>query len=138
MTAETPTFTVNRTQDEISARFDDAEDWLGFAREVLIDHLDYGHAKEYLKDDVTAEQWEAARNADLDAEIRRYLEFAVQKIRNQRGISAERSTIKLREMAWLAGRDDIVKAMDDAEYPNYGEPKVRAFAEGMGLDWPDK
>jgi len=134
----TNTFTVTRTQDEILSRFNAAEDWLGWAKEVLLAYLDFDHAQPLLKSGVTAEQWNERDDADLDVKIRRYLDFAIGKIRNQRGISAERSVIKLSEMAWLAGRDDVVAAMHEAEYPNYGEPKIRAFASGMGLDWPDE
>ena len=43
---------------------------------------------------------------------------------------------KLIEYAWLLGRDDVVAAMEAAEYTNYGAPKVKAFAEGMGFPWP--
>jgi len=66
-----------------------------------------------------------------------YLEFAIGKIQGHRGISAGRSVDKLREMAWLLGRDDVMAAMDKADYQNYGAPKIKAFAEGMGLPWPD-
>lgn len=132
-----PTFTVTRTQDEIAERFANADDLFGYAREVLVDHMDFDHAKPHLVTNATAEQWDEARNTDLDMEIRRYLKFAAKKIRDERGLSAERSVIKLAEMAWLAGRDDVVAAMDAAEYPMYGEPKVRAFAAGMGLEWPE-
>jgi hypothetical protein len=131
-------FIVTRTQEEITSRFAESDDFFGWAREVLIERLDHDHAKPYIKDGVTAEEWAGltADHVDLDAEIRRYLAFAVRKIKDERGLSAERSVIKLREMAWLAGRDDVVEAMDAAEYPQYGEPKVRAFAAGLGLGWP--
>ena len=72
--------------------------------------------------------------ADLAAS--RYLDFAIGKIRNHRGISASRSVDKLTEYAWLLGRDDVVTAMEAADYPQYGAPKVKAFAEGMGWEWP--
>jgi hypothetical protein len=45
---------------------------------------------------------------------------------------------KLTEYAWLMGREDIVKAMEEAGYTNYGAPKVKAFADLLGLPWPDK
>lgn len=64
------------------------------------------------------------------------LPFALGKILNHRGISASRSVDQLTEYAWLLGRDDVVQAMQDAAYPQYGAPKVKAFGEGLGLEWP--
>lgn len=127
---------MSRTQDEIVARIKAVapEDWLGFRTEVLVNALDFEHAKPWLKDDTTPERWDAARAQMHDAAS--YLEFAIGKILDHRGISASRSTEKLAEYAWLAARDDVVAAMDAAEYAQYGAPKVKAFAEGMGLPWP--
>lgn len=131
-----------RSQDEIVARITaygehGVGDFFGFRREVLVDALDYEHAKPYLKDGVTAEEWNAYRLSDLAEAAKKYLELAIGKIRNHRGISAERSVDKLTEYAWLLCRDDVLAAMDRADYPQYGAPKVKAFADGMGFQWPD-
>ena len=130
---------VTRSQDEIVARIAAVadDDFFGFAREVLIDALDFEHAAPYLKEGVLPEEWNSQRPADFAEEAREYLEFAVEKIDGHRGISASRSVAKLTEYAWLLGRDDVVAAMDHAHYPQYGAPKVKAFADGMGLEWPD-
>lgn len=63
-----------------------------------------------------------------------YLEFAIGKALDHRGLSAGRSVEKLREVAWVLGRDDVVKAMDEAGYAYYGVPKLQAFARVM--DFP--
>lgn len=133
-TTDTPT--VARSQDEILARAEAADDCFGWAREVLLTRLDYDHVKPYLNDDVTADDWAAcvAKTGTLAEEITGYYRFALGKIEDERGISAERSVIKLREMAWLAGRDDVAAAMDAAPYPEYGAPKVAAFAARFGLE----
>jgi hypothetical protein len=84
---------------------------------------------------VTAEDWAKnaiERGSVVDA-ARDYYHFALGKIADERGISAERSVVKLREYAWLMGRDDVVDAMDAAPYPQYGAPKVAAFGEGFGF-----
>lgn len=131
-------YATTRSQDEIVARIkahEAGEDFFGFAREALIDALDFDHAKPYLKDGVTAQEWQQV--TDFGDAAREYLAFAIGKIEAHRGISAERSVSKLTEYAWLLGRDDVVSAMDAADYPNYGAPKVKAFAEGMGFPWPD-
>lgn len=130
---------VTRTQGQIVARIEEIaeEDAFGWSRELLIDYLDFEHAKPWLNEDVTAGQWEAAqtKHGSLEVLARGYLAFAIDKINDERGISASRSVDKLTHMAWLAGRDDIVTAMDAAGYEPYGEPKVQAFADGMGWPW---
>ena len=87
--------------------------------------------------DISAEDWGNLPNVEeLTGEARKYLGFAIGKIVNHRGISASRSVDKLTEYAWLLGRDDIVKAMGEADYPQYGAPIVKAFADGFGW-WPE-
>lgn len=130
-----PDLTVTRTAAEIAARAGESVDFFGWDVEVLLPYLDFESAKPFLKDGVTAEEW-AAEMAD-PAKVREaaegYYEFALGKIADERGISAERSVTKLREYAWLAGRDDLVAAMDDAEYAPYGAPKVAVFGEAFGF-----
>lgn len=126
-----------RTQDEILARYEASDDFFGFAREVLLEAMtvdSIGKVTDAPKETVieVVRQVEAA--GPLEKRARDYLAFAVGKIVDHRGISAERSVTKLREFAWLLGRDDVVQAMDASDYPQYGAPKVKAFADGMG--WP--
>ncbi|GII88216.1 hypothetical protein Ssi03_62060 [Sphaerisporangium siamense] len=132
--------TTTRTQEEILTRIQAVsdEDLLGFRLQVLLGALDFEHAKPFLKPDTTAEDWKAApSSAEILEEAQGYYEFALGKIRDHRGISATRSVEKLGECAWLLGRDDVVEAMAEADYPQYGAPKVKAFADGFGLAWPD-
>ncbi|GAA4626719.1 hypothetical protein GCM10023196_036100 [Actinoallomurus vinaceus] len=130
-----------RTQEEILARLDAVreDDMFGFRREVLLPALEFEHARSFLKPETTAEDWSGVQvcAGDWESAARSYYEFALGKIRDHRGISASRSVEKLTEYAWLLGRDDVIAAMDAAEYPQYGAPKVAAFAAAMGLDWPD-
>lgn len=130
-----------RTQAAIAARLrairTTGSDLFGFREEVLLEALDFDHAREFLHPDVTATQWNQQRwnqHSDMQAYARWYLHFAIDKILDHRGNSASRSVVKLAELAWLLGRDDIVSAMHAADYPMYGAPKVKAFADGLG--WP--
>lgn len=126
---------VTRSQDEIFARAQAADDMFGWAHEVLLPYLDFEHAKPILNDGVTADEWakHASDHAKVGEAAREYHLFALGKIEAERGISAERSVIKLREYAWLMGLDAVVAAMDAAPYPQYGAPKVAAFAAGLGF-----
>lgn len=129
-----PDQTVTRSSAEIYARAQAADDMFGWAQGMLLSYCDYDTVLPLLNDGVTAEDW--AKNADDPAKIgeaaRSYYEFALGKIEDERGISAERSVVKLREYAWLMGRDDVVAAMDAAPYPMYGAPKVAVFGEAFG------
>lgn len=130
-----------RTQDEIVARIEEVrltgEDPIGFMAEVLIFNLDYKHAKPFLKEEVGEHEWTVTKHWDPDREAAEYLDFAIDKIRNHRGISAGRSVQKLSTWAWLLGRDDIAQFMNDENnYAMYGAPAVRHFALHMDLPWP--
>jgi hypothetical protein len=125
---------VARTSAEIFARAQAADDAFGWAQEVLFPYCDYETVLPILMDGVSPEDWakEAEDPAMVRAVARSYYLFALGKIADERGISAERSVIKLREYAWLMGRDDVVAAMDVAPYPPYGAPKVAVFGQLMG------
>lgn len=133
---------TTRTQEEILARFRATrdDDMFGFKAEVLAKCMTFETAEGIRKKGITAEEWGQPLNlSELRDAAREYLGFAIGKIKNHRGISAHRSVQKLEEYAWLLGRDDVVAAMRAAEYPQYGAPTVKAFAEGMGWwDKPDK
>lgn len=129
---------ATRTQEQILARYAEAtadpDDILGWRREVLILPMTVETLRTLPGIENVPTTVEPLTYDQVEKEAREYLEFAVGKIVWHRGISASRSVQKLREFAWLLGRDDVVTAMDAAAYPQYGAPQVKAFAEGMG--WP--
>lgn len=127
-----------RTQDEILARFREAQndtaDLFGWKREALLEGMTAESIVTATDIAPATARTIAVAPDRLEGRAREYLEFAIGKITGHRGISAGRSVDKLRVYAWLLGRDDVVAAMDAAEYAQYGAPQVRAFADGMG--WP--
>lgn len=130
---------ITRSQDEILARFRevDAEpsNMFGFAQEVLAGAMTVETLKQAVPDfEPSAEaSFPLYTSENIEQAAREYLEFAIGKALDHRGISASRSVDKLTQFAWLAGKDDVVEAMDEAGYTNYGAPKLKAFAEGMKL-----
>lgn len=134
-----------RTSDEIATRLRAVRaagtDLFGFREEVLLEALGFEHAREFLAPEVTASQWDRRRwrqHSDTETYARWYLTFAIDKILDHRSNSASRSVQKLAELAWLLGRDDLMSAMDDADYPMYGAPKVKTFADGLGWPFTDR
>ncbi|MEV4197059.1 hypothetical protein [Micromonospora globbae] len=135
-----------RTQEQILARFREITagggDWFGFRREVLLESMTLDSLRAVASDVGAVETaddqttYPAVKPDQLEKAARDYLAFAVGKAVDHRGISAGRSVEKLGEYAWLLGRDDVAQAMEAAEYAQYGVPKLRAFAEGMGWSWP--
>lgn len=132
-----------RTAEEIHARIEALRpnDIFGFAAEVLARALTFDDAAKLavVADGCSREMWDNGRlvGDEIVRIAREYLRFAIEKIEGHQGISASRSVDKLTAFAWLMRRDDVVAAIDAVPYAQYGAPKVRAFAEGMGWgeDW---
>jgi hypothetical protein len=135
-----------RTQEEILERIRSMQasgDIFGFAREVLIEYLDFECAKEFLKPEpeTTTEEWEENRpSTDEDARVaaRKYAEFAWGKVQDHRSLSAGRSIVKMSAWAWLLGLSDAVVLADIEDYAQYGAPKLKILCEAMGLPVPDE
>ena len=114
------------------------DDVFGWRKEVLIIFgLSFEAAKPWLKDDATGEGWlnrdeSEARDAVVD-----YLEFAIGKAYDHRGISASRSIDKLTEWLWLLGEDDLLFAFEEADYQAYGAPKLQVLVDAWGAKNPD-
>src|SRR6056297_1829528 len=88
---------IMRTQEQIANKIKkwQEEDIFGFKTGDLLEHLDYAHAKDFLKPEVTEEEWSEAQ-AELSREsilkkMEDYMEFAWDKANSCRGISAGRS-----------------------------------------------
>ena len=143
-----------RTQEEIVERCRaKSAEFLSFEPEVLLDYLDYAHAKEFLEPEVTEEQWAgldhgAGGNApshkrilvesDIPEQMAGYMSFAWGKVEDHRGISAGRSIEKLKALAWLLGDDETVTfAEDSSNYPQYGAPILKCLCQRYDLPIPE-
>ncbi len=102
-----------------------SEDFFGFETGTLIDYLDFDRAKPYLNDDATPEKWKtlALTPETVIEEMREYMDFAIDKAENHRGLSAGRSITRFRAWLWLLGDDEMEQFADaDENYKNYGAP----------------
>lgn len=130
-----------RTEQEIIERYEKvkADDFFGFTGEVLLPYLSADAVRPFCKPDADLSDWKQLP-ADHDAvmaETADYMAFAWGKVQDHRGISASRSVDKITAFAWLLGRDDVVAAIEDAEYTNYGAPKLLVACKMLGLPWPE-
>jgi hypothetical protein len=126
---------LTRTDAEVAARVKKLGegDLLGFERSDLISFLSFDAAQEFLKDGITREEFEngrptkATREAAI-AEIADYIDFAVEKATNHRGISANRSISHFRAYVWIAGDEDFAR-IDWNKYAQYGAPILSQIIE---------
>ena len=130
---------MNRTQQQIVQRINEIakEDMFGWQTNDLIFYLDYDHAKEFIRQEVDAEEWaNICGGVPLDpvASIRNYMSFAWDKANNCRGISAGRSIEHMKAWLWLDEQDDLL-AFIEKGYDYYGKPQLVKVCEHYGIDW---
>lgn len=124
-----------KTQDEIVARIRTRKkhDFFGFETSEYLDYLDFAHAKEFLKEGTTPEQWEKVHSKAKTPEeaIKDYMPFAWDKANNCRGISAGRSICHMIAWLWLDGKD--WPELEDYGY--YGKPQLVRVCKEYDIDW---
>lgn len=132
-----------RTQEQIVERMNAIAIGLNFGGDVLVEFLDFDHAKPNLRPDVTAEMWaesqaQNTRDTVLD-QMRKYMaEYGWPKCIDHRGISAGRTVQKMAAWMWLLGDDEgVAFAENEDNYPNYGAPVLKFICERYGFDIPN-
>lgn len=136
--AQGPLPTAEAIAERFNARL--TGDMLGFEVGEYLDYLPYEAAKPYLKDGVTAEQWERDGRAShtREAVLERmsdYMSFAFEKANGQRGISASRSILHYVAWTWLAGDAALSEQIEQIPHEYYGKPTLRRICEHYGWDW---
>ncbi len=128
-----------RTQQELLDRikFRKNNDMLGFEVQEYINFLDFDNAKEYLKEGVTKEEWDKAKNKQEDIKqiMTDYMEFAWDKANSFRGISAERSIMHYVAWLWIDGSEEANRLSETIEnYECYGKPQLVEICKYLGID----
>lgn len=129
-----------RTQEQIVQRLDRILKTNILAGEVvndLLEHLEFIHAKKYLKDGITETEWKECyipiTPENILKELRDYLPFAFTKAEDQRGISAERSIMHMQNWLWLLEDQPLYDfACNEENYPDYGMPILVKIKEKYG------
>lgn len=132
-----------RKPEEIVARIEKKQkEMLNFEPEVLMPYLKYEHAKPFLKEETTKEDWEKdlpqyTKKVILH-EAKAYMaEYGWPKCEGHRGISASRTLQKMEAWAWLLAEDELVQQIEEmmrTSYAQYGAPVLKAICEHF--DWP--
>ena len=131
-------------KDEILKRMKERmkSDVLGFEWHEYVQYLDYEHVKEYLKDNVTKEDFETEelkRDVIVNG-IKYYMKFAWTKANDGRGISANRSISHFIAWTWLAGDTDFSSKIEkkfDEEYRNYGKDILIMICDYYKIDYDE-
>lgn len=133
-----------RTQDAVVQKIKESKSLLGFDREVLVPYLDFEHAKEFLKEGTTPDQWETTPLDEKTVleEMREYMaRIGWEKVEDHRGISAGRTIEKMQAWMWLLNTpqaDELIEFADDgANYPQYGAPILAKICSVYGFPVPD-
>ena len=137
-----------KTQDEI-VKFLKRKDpsFFGFDREVLLQYLDFAHAKEFLKEGVTEEEWKNSRSLANHSELTRehileemktYMrDYGWPKTQDHRGISANRTIEKMEAWGFIIEGQEFVDKLKSIPYPSYGAQKLKWICEKFGFPIPD-
>lgn len=115
---------------------DPTDQMFGWQSSDLLEYLPFEKAKEFLKDGVLDGEWKTTTltRESVLGEMRKYMEFALDKATGHRGISAGRSVEHFQAWVWLLGDSDEI---DWKDYQNYGMPILRQVAEFYGFEFPD-
>lgn len=123
-----------RTQEEILQRIPTitiANDIFGVEKVDLISALNYENAKPFLNN-TDEDEWEPI--TDFKKEMKDYMDFALDKAINERGLSAYRSLSHYRAWLWLDGDEEIWPNILD--YTGYGMNKLLKICKYLEID-PD-
>lgn len=134
-----------KTQDELVERYRKISSRvLDFESGVIGEFLDFDHAKQFLKEDsdATPETWDKALlKADRETVIKEltdYMEFAVGKALDHRGLSSGRSINKMRGWMWLLSNNEMIDFIDDgSHYAMYGCPILKKIILKYDLVIPE-
>lgn len=129
--------TTSRTQKEIVSRIEAVRetDLFGAQTGDLVCFLEYEHAKQFLTEGTTKEQWDTSTSGVVSPArcIAEYMAFAWDKANNRRGLSAARSIDHMVTWLWLDGKDELAAQIEHYDY--YGKPQLVAVCNEYGIDW---
>jgi len=106
----------------------------------LLVYLPFEEAKEFLKPEVKPEEWKTKELTEeaIIKEMRDYMEFALGKADNHRGISSSRSIDHYRNWLFLLDDNELLEFLNNEEnYENYGVPILKKICDKYNFPFPD-
>src|SRR3972149_4515298 len=130
-----------RTEQDVVKRVKNSNDIFGFDKDILLPFLSFDLAKEFLKEEATEEEWVKVQSASSEEavlnDVKKYMEFAWEKVSGHRGISADRSVTKMKTWMWLLGNDELECFADvEINYRYYGAPILAKICKHYGWSIP--
>lgn len=128
------------SSEDIRSWIESTDDLFGFTLDILAEYLAAPELQRFVKSgtdlskhEPTPQTWDGIVGA-----MREYMEFAWDKARNHRGLSAGRSVLKMQAWLWLLGDSENLEFADkESNYPQYGAPVLRRICEAYGFPIPD-
>jgi hypothetical protein len=130
-----------RTVGEIIERIkvERQNDILGLSIGDLIGVLTFEEAEKIRAEDITKDDWGVVLSREpgkVKERLVDYLPFAIEKVLDHRGISADRSVSHMRNYVWLIGDEEALKFVENhSNYPQYGAPVLKYLADRYGFNY---
>jgi hypothetical protein len=130
-----------RTQDEIVKRFNErkSDDMFGFEIGEYLNALSHETALANGLTKMTKDEWGESRllsESGVREQMREYVDFAYEKINNERGISANRTVMHYIAWLWLVGEDELLAWVEreyETNYHGYGRHIVDEIVKRLDL-----
>ncbi|OEU75012.1 MAG: hypothetical protein BA864_14155 [Desulfuromonadales bacterium C00003093] len=131
------------TKEEVDARYTERApaDMLGFEVDEYTPYMSVEGMRPLAKEGVTDETLKEIQltlnRGEMVADMERYMEFAIGKANDQRGISANRSIQHYIAWTWLSGDAEFsstIETMYEHGYTGWGIPILRKICEFYGFD----
>jgi hypothetical protein len=132
-----------RTQEELVQRYREvSNEFLSFEYETIMPYLDYEHGIEFMDKKKVADSDTLKKlgggltlsDTIVIEQMTEYMEFAVEKACDHRGLSARRSISKMRGWLWLLNDNEMLEFIkNDNNYENYGAPILKKIIDKYGM-----
>jgi methanogenic corrinoid protein MtbC1 len=129
---------------EIAEKIMAEDSLMGFEHEIALDFLPFKSLKKYLNDEWIKKYEEGEQVSPCVSDIKEavqdfldYMVFAWMKARNERGISAYRSLVKLATWMRILGRPDIAGILSAGDYIDYGKEELKTACIKLDIPYPD-
>ena len=99
----------------------------------MVEFLTFENAKPFLKEGIAKKDWKQEKKTPKKI-MEEYMEFAIEKAENERGLSSERSIDHFTSWLWLDGEKKIMKTRDNDYFP-YGIPILKKICKYLGIEY---